>query len=97
MPTWVKMAIEAWTKAAVIAEGHVFRTVNRGGAVQSTSLNEKVVWQLLQGYAAAASVLGIAPHDLRRYAECRIMQKILSRVPRRRESKASSEISRHPA
>jgi hypothetical protein len=32
-----------------------------------------VVWQLLQGYATAAGVAGIAPHDLRRYAESRIM------------------------
>ena len=36
-------------------------------------MSEKVVWQLLQGYAATAGVPGIAPHDLRRYAECRIM------------------------
>jgi integrase len=29
MPTWVKVAIDAWTTAAGIAEGHVFRPVNR--------------------------------------------------------------------
>jgi site-specific recombinase XerD len=29
-------------------------------------MSEKVVWQLLQPYAAAAGVTGIAPHDLRR-------------------------------
>jgi integrase len=42
------------------------RVVKRGGEVQSTALNEKVVWQLLPKYAAAAGVSGIAPHDLRR-------------------------------
>ena len=36
-------------------------------------MSEKVVWQLLQPYATAAGVPGIAPHDLRRYAESRIM------------------------
>jgi len=36
------------------------------GQVQSAALSEKVVWQLLQGYAGAAGVPGIAPHDLRR-------------------------------
>jgi site-specific recombinase XerD len=29
-------------------------------------MTEKVVWQLLQPYARAAGVPGIAPHDLRR-------------------------------
>lgn len=29
-------------------------------------MSEKVVWQLLQPYAATAGVSGIAPHDLRR-------------------------------
>jgi hypothetical protein len=32
---------------------------------------------LLQGYAATAGVPGIAPHDLRRYAESRIMPNSL--------------------
>jgi site-specific recombinase XerD len=29
-------------------------------------MTEKVVWQLIQPYATAAGVPGIAPHDLRR-------------------------------
>jgi integrase len=66
MPTWVKVAQDAWTCAAAVTDGFVFRPVNRGGEVQSAGLSEKVVWRLLQGYAAAAGVPGIAPHDLRR-------------------------------
>ncbi len=66
MPTWVKVAIDAWTSAAGVTDGQVFRPVNRGDQVQGTELNEKVVWQLLQQYAKAAGVPGIAPHDLRR-------------------------------
>jgi integrase len=73
MPTWVKVAQDAWTAAAGVAHGFVFHPVNRGGQSQSTCLSEKVVWQLLQGYAAAAGIPGIAPHDLRRYAESRTM------------------------
>ena len=73
MPTWVKVATDAWTAAARVADGYVFRPVNRTGQAQGVGLSEKVVWQLLQGYAAAAGVPGIAPHDLRSYAECRIM------------------------
>ena len=66
MPTWVKVAIDAWAAAAGVTDGAVFRPVNRGDQVQGTALSEKVVWQLLHGYAAAAGVPGIAPHDLRR-------------------------------
>jgi site-specific recombinase XerD len=66
MPTWVKVATDAWTTAANIAEGHVLRPVNRGDQVQGERMTEKVVWQLLRPYATAAGVAGIAPHDLRR-------------------------------
>jgi integrase len=66
MPTWVKVAIEAWANAAAIAGGPVFRSVNRGGEVGETALSEKVIWQLIRPYAEAAGVPGIAPHDCRR-------------------------------
>ncbi len=66
MPSWVKIAIDAWTAAVGVAEGHVFRPVNRPGAVTGERLGEKVVWQMLRGYAADVGVPGIAPHDLRR-------------------------------
>src|ERR1039457_1758786 len=66
MPTWVKVAIDAWTSAAALAEGHVLRPVNRADEVQGEHMTEKVVWQLLQPYATAAGVPGIAPYDLRR-------------------------------
>jgi integrase len=66
MPTWVKVAIDAWALAAGITDGPVFRPVNRGDQVQAPALSEKVIWQLLQRYAEAAGVPGIAPHDCRR-------------------------------
>ena len=66
MPTWCKVAVEAWTTAAGIADGPVFRSVNRGGDVRETALSEKVVWQLIRPYAEVAGVAGIAPHDCRR-------------------------------
>jgi site-specific recombinase XerD len=66
MPTWVKVAIDAWTTAAGVADGHIFRPVNRADRVGAERLGEKVVWQMLQQYAAAVGVPGIAPHDLRR-------------------------------
>jgi site-specific recombinase XerD len=66
LPTWVKIAIDSWTEATTVTEGHVLRRINRGDQVQGEQMSEKVVWQLLQPYATAAGVPGIAPHDLRR-------------------------------
>jgi site-specific recombinase XerD len=68
MPVWVKVAIDAWTTPAGVAEGQVFRSVNRGGQALGSALSEKVVWQMLRPYAAVAGVPGIAPHDCRRTA-----------------------------
>jgi site-specific recombinase XerD len=66
MPTWVKVAIDAWTVRADVRDGYVFRPVNRGDVVAGKHLSEKVVWQMLQPYSLAAGVPGIAPHDARR-------------------------------
>ena len=66
MPTWVKVAVDAWGSPAGLAEGHVFRPVNRANRVTGEALGEKAVWQLIKPYAEAAGVPGIAPHDLRR-------------------------------
>jgi integrase len=40
MPTWVKVAIDAWTAAAGISEGHVLRPINRGDQVQGERMTE---------------------------------------------------------
>jgi site-specific recombinase XerD len=66
MPTWVKVATDAWTSVAGLTDGSVFRPVNRADRVAREHLGEKVVWQMLQKYAAAVGVPSIAPHDLRR-------------------------------
>src|ERR1700733_1629737 len=66
VPTWVKVAVDAWTVAAGFAEGHVLRPLNRRDQMRGDRLSEKVIWQLLRPYSVAAGVPGIAPHDLRR-------------------------------
>jgi site-specific recombinase XerD len=66
MPTWVKVAIDAWTTPASVAEGHVFRPVLRGNRFSGDHLGEKVVWQMLRRYAAETGIPRIAPHALRR-------------------------------
>src|ERR1700722_9928404 len=66
MPTWVKIAVDAWTAAAGIATGRVCRPVNRAGCIKGELLGEKIVWQMLRQHAEAIGVPGIAPHDARR-------------------------------
>lgn len=66
MPTWVKVAIDAWTAAAGLTSGNVFRRVDRADRVKDATLSEQAVWQLLKAYAVTAGVAGIAPHDCRR-------------------------------
>jgi hypothetical protein len=43
MPTWVKVATDAWTAAAGIADGYVLRPINRGdelrGELSATTKN----------------------------------------------------------
>lgn len=66
VPNWVKVAIDVWTSAAALGDGHVFRPVTRADRMGGERLGEKVVWQMLRQYAQATGVPGIAPHDARR-------------------------------
>jgi integrase len=66
MPTWVKVAIDAWTCAALLSDCHLFRPVNRSDRLGGERLGEKVVWQMLRQYAEAIGIPGIAPYDARR-------------------------------
>src|ERR1700704_5611928 len=59
MPTWVKVAIDAWASPADVMQGHVFRSVNRADRVIGEGLGEKVVWQLIKPYAETSGVPGI--------------------------------------
>src|SRR5262249_39828035 len=66
MPTWVKVAIEAWTSAAAVADVRVFRPVSRADQLLGEIMTEKVAWQIVKPYAQSIGVAGLAPHDLRR-------------------------------
>src|SRR5258706_9361713 len=56
MPTWVKVAIDAWMSAADVADGYVFRSVSRADRVTGEGLGEQIVWQLIKPYAEVAGV-----------------------------------------
>src|ERR1700735_4287582 len=83
VPTWVKVAGDAWTLQASVIDGFVFRPVNRADLIAGEHLSEKVIWQMLRPYSAAAGVPGIAPHDCRRTAAklCRAAGGELEQIP----------------
>ena len=59
MPIRVKVSCVGTT--AGIAEGPMFRSVNRGGKVRESALSETVIWQLIRPYAESAGVLELRP------------------------------------
>lgn len=65
MPSWCKAAIDAWTQAAGITSGKVFRPVNKAGLVRGDKVTAQAIWKTVAGYAEALG-LTVAPHDLRR-------------------------------
>jgi integrase len=68
VPAWAKSAIDVWTAAAGFTSGRVFRAVNKGGRLCGESMTAQSIFEVVKKHNAK-----IAPHDLRRYAESRIM------------------------
>ena len=62
----MKGAIDAWTTAAVITQGPIFRAINKAGRVWGDGMSPKVLWDVVRVAAARADVGKLAPHDLRR-------------------------------
>jgi integrase len=65
MPPWAKALIDAWTQAAGITEGRIFRGLNRGGRLSTGQLDGFAIWRCVRKYARCIQV-DLAPHDLRR-------------------------------
>ena len=66
IPTWVKSTVDAWTAAAGITHGPVFRAINKAGHVWGDGMSPKVLWDVVHAAAARARIDKLAPHDLRR-------------------------------
>jgi hypothetical protein len=73
MPMWVKEAVDRWMVAAEISQGRIFRAVSRHGTAWGKSISENVIWYVVRRCAERMQLDHLAPHDLRRYAECGIM------------------------
>jgi site-specific recombinase XerD len=66
IPLWVKTAVDAWTTAAAITEGRVFRAINKAGRIWGDGMSPTVLWDVVRVAAAHAGIDKLAPHDLRR-------------------------------
>lgn len=89
MPEWVKALLDDWVRAANLTSGKLFRRVHKSGKAWGEGLTEKAVRNVVREYARKAGIEKLAPHDLRRYAESRIMPSLVaSRDLARTPSKA---------
>jgi integrase len=66
VPNWAKRRIDDWLEAAGIAEGKIFRAIDKTGRLWGSGFTEKVVWWTVMEYAAPLGFQNLAPHDLRR-------------------------------
>jgi site-specific recombinase XerD len=73
VPHWVRNELNDWLVAAAIDRGKLFRRVNKFGKAWGDGMTEKAVWHIVKESAKAVGIAKLAPHDLRSYAESRIM------------------------
>ncbi len=66
IPAWVKAAVDAWKEASGIAEGTLFRSINKAGKAWGIGMTPKVLWEVVREGASRAGIEKLAPHDLRR-------------------------------
>jgi len=66
---------------AKITDGPIFRAINKAGRIAGHGFSPKVIWGVVKQACRACDLGNVAPHDLRRYAEDRIMPKGLASAP----------------
>jgi integrase len=66
MPNWAKAAIDDWSGASEVADGLIFRAVNKGDRVMGDGITAQAIYNIIVGYAEKLQKQGVAPHDLRR-------------------------------
>ena len=65
MPSWCKAALDAWTQAAGITAGLIFRSTRKGGHLDGDSMTPQALADVVRLYSAQVGT-PIAAHDLRR-------------------------------
>ena len=62
IPSWIKATIDAWTTAAGITEGRVFRAINKAGKVWGNGMTPKVIWEVVREAASSRSASSDLPN-----------------------------------
>jgi site-specific recombinase XerD len=65
IPAWTKAALDAWTTAAGVSAGLMFRSVRRGDKIDGDSLTAQAVRDVVVHYGQQLGY-SVAAHDLRR-------------------------------
>ena len=65
IPAWAKVAIDDWSTAANISDGHIFRSVNKGDNLSGDSMTDQAIADVVKVYADKWD-WDLAAHDLRR-------------------------------
>ena len=66
VPAWTKVLLDAWTEAARVELGPLFRAVNKGGRLWGETITDDVIWAITREYGSRIGQSKLAPHDLRR-------------------------------
>ena len=77
VPSWAKASIDEWITASGIADGKIFRRIDKNGKVWGNGITPKTVWHVVKTAAKRAEITNLAPHDLRRYAERKTMPNVV--------------------
>jgi len=66
--SWILVLVDAWTEAAGITDGPVFRGLYKGGTLRPGALSVRAVQYIVGSYPVAieGELVKVKPHDLRR-------------------------------
>jgi hypothetical protein len=56
IPLWVKTAVNAWTEAAKITSGRLFRSINKAGRIWGDGMTPKVLWEVVKNAVASSGI-----------------------------------------
>ena len=73
IPHAAKAALDEWLAAATIRSGFLCRQLLKSGRILDHRISSWTVWKTVVTAAKEAGISHLGPHDLRSYAECRIM------------------------
>lgn len=66
VPSWMKAAIDEWSRQSGITEGMIFRHINKAGKIMGEGITPQAIRNIVAEYSLKLADARVAPHDLRR-------------------------------